>query len=72
MATQKQVKVISHINYESESEVSQLCLALCNLMDCSPPGSSIHGLSRQEYWSGACNLNVSYKPSNPNTQVKLV
>ena len=52
MATQKQVKVISHINYESESEVSQLCLALCNLMDCSPPGSSIHGLSRQEYWSG--------------------
>ena len=21
-------------------------------MDCSPPGSSGHGLSRQEYWSG--------------------
>ena len=21
-------------------------------MDCSPPGSSVHGLSRQEYWSG--------------------
>ena len=51
MATQKQVKVISHINYESESEVCQLCLTLCDLMDCSPPGSSIHGLSRQEYWS---------------------
>ena len=30
------------------------------------------GFSRQEYWNGACNLNVSYKPSNPNTQVKLV
>ena len=22
----------------------QLCLTLCNLMDCSPPGSSIHGI----------------------------
>ena len=21
-------------------------------MDCSPPGSSVHGISRQEYWSG--------------------
>ena len=24
--------------------VSQLCLALCNPMDCSPPGSSVHGI----------------------------
>ena len=25
----------------------------CNLMDCSPPGSSVHrGFSRQEYWGG--------------------
>ena len=23
-----------------------------NSMDCSPPGSSVHGISRQEYWSG--------------------
>jgi len=21
-------------------------------MDCCPPGSSVHGFSRQEYWSG--------------------
>ena len=27
-------------------------LTLCNPMDCSPPGSSVHGFSRQEYWSG--------------------
>ena len=26
-------------------------LTLCNPMDCSPPGSSVHGFSRQEYWS---------------------
>ena len=28
---------------ESESEVVQLCPTLCGPMDCSPPGSSIHG-----------------------------
>ena len=33
--------------------VTQLCPTLCNPMDCSPPGSSVHGgFSRQEYWSG--------------------
>ena len=30
----------------------QLCPTLCGPMDCSPPGSSVHGLSRQERWSG--------------------
>ena len=25
-------------------KVDQLCLTLCNPMDCSPPGSSIHGI----------------------------
>ena len=41
--------------------VTQSCPTLCNAMDCSPPGSSAHGIlqaplpmefSRQEYWSG--------------------
>ena len=26
------------------SSVTQLCLTLCNPMDCSPPGSSVHGI----------------------------
>ena len=30
----------------------QLCPTLCNPMDCSLPGSSVHGISRQEYQSG--------------------
>ena len=36
------------------SEVAQSCPTLCNPVDCSLPGSSIHGMgfSRQEYWSG--------------------
>ena len=29
---------------KSESEVLQLCPTLCNLMDCSLPGSSVHGI----------------------------
>ena len=36
----------------SESEVAQSCLTLSDSMDCSLPGSSVHGFSRQEYWSG--------------------
>ena len=37
---------------KSESEVTQSCLTLRDPMDCSLPSSSIHGISRQEYWSG--------------------
>ena len=29
---------------KSESEVSQSCSTLSNPMDCSPPGSSVHGI----------------------------
>ena len=28
----------------SESEVTQSCPTLCDLLDCSPPGSSVHGI----------------------------
>ena len=37
---------------ESESEFTQSCLILCNTMDYSLPVSSVHGIFRQEYWSG--------------------
>ena len=29
---------------KSESEVAQSCPTLCDPMDCSPPGSSAHGI----------------------------
>ena len=41
--------------------VAQSCPTLCNSMDCSLPGFSVHGIlqfSRQEYWSG-----LPYPPS---------
>ena len=31
--------------------VTQLCPILCDLMDCSPLGFSVHGFFKQEYWS---------------------
>ena len=27
------------------------CVQLCDLMDCSPPGSSVHGIFQAKYWS---------------------
>ena len=32
--------------------VAQLCLTLCDSMDCSPPAPPSMGFSRREYWSG--------------------
>ena len=31
--------------------VTQLCPTLCNPVDHSPPGFSVHGFSWQEHWS---------------------
>ena len=37
---------------KSESEVTQSCLTLSDLMDCSLPGSSVHGIfqARVQEW----------------------
>ena len=32
------------IKVKSESEVAQLCPTLSDPLDCSPPGSSVHGI----------------------------
>ena len=32
--------------------VAQSCLTLCDPMDCSPPGSPVHGILQARYWSG--------------------
>ena len=37
---------------KSKSEVAQSCPTLRNHMDYCPPGSSVHGIFQQEYWSG--------------------
>ena len=52
----------------------QWYLTLCYPMDCSPPGSSVHGILWQEYWSGLpCPPlgdlpNPGIKPRSPALQ----
>ena len=47
--------------------MSQLCPVLCDLKDCSPPGSSAMGFPRQEYWSG---LQCPPPGDFPNVEIK--
>ena len=48
---------------KSESEVAQLCLTLSDPMDCSPPGSSIHGIfqTRVLEWGAIAFPLVTHK-----------
>ena len=43
---------LNHASRRSGSEVAQSCPTPCDPTDSSPPGSSVLGFSRQEYWSG--------------------
>ena len=48
---------------ESESEVAQSCLTLSDPMDCSPPGSSVHGIfqARVLEW-----VAIAFSSGSPN------
>ena len=50
--------------------VTQSCLTLCDPLHCSPPGSSVHGFSRQEYWSGV-PFSSFRGPSRPGDQIPI-
>ena len=41
--------------------VAQLCLKLCDPMDCSPPGSSVHGIHQERIldWDAISNSRKS-------------
>ena len=42
--------------------VAQSCLTLCNPMECSPPGTTVHGISQQDHWSGLPFPSPEYLP----------
>ena len=48
--------------------VPQSCLTLCNPMDCSPPGSSVHGIlqARILEWAAIPFSRGSSRPMNPS------
>ena len=54
------------IKVKSESEVAQSCPTLSNPMDCSPPGSSIHGIfqARVLEWDA-----IAFSAGNPTRQL---
>ena len=50
--------------------VTQSCLTLCDPIECSLPGSSVHGILQEEYWSDPCPSPVDLpkpgiKPGTP-------
>ena len=64
--------------YESESEVTQSCPTLSDLMDCSLPGSSVHGIlqARTLEW-GAIAFSIRekkakyYQPKHASQEVRV-
>ena len=44
--------ILSVLQYYYRGAHAQSHPTLCDPMDCSPPGSSVHGILQQEYWSG--------------------
>ena len=62
--------LIGIICYESESEVTQLCLTLCHPMDCSLPVSSVHGIfqARTLEWVA---ITFSRRSSQPRDWSRL-
>ena len=47
---------------ESESEVTQSCPTLCDSMDCSLPGSSIHGIFQARILEWAAFSKILLQP----------
>ena len=56
--------------YESESEVTQWCLTLCNPVDCSPPGSSVHGILQARTLERVA-ISFSRGSSRPRDQTQV-
>ena len=55
---------LTYIESESESEVAQSCPTLCDPMDCSLPGSSVHGVlqARVLEWVAISFSRGSFQP----------
>ena len=48
--------------------VTQLCLTLCNPMDCSPPGSSAHGIPPHKNTGVGCHSLLQGNLPNPGIE----
>ena len=66
-------KKVTRRESESESEVIQSCPTLCDPMDCSPPGSSVHGIfqARVLEWGAIPFSGAIHQPSSLHTVVYI-
>ena len=55
--------------YRHTSKAAQLCSTLCDPMDCSPPGSSLHGIfqARLLEWAAISFSNISTQSLSINS-----
>ena len=66
------------VKSEVDMLVAQSCPALCDPMDCSPPGSSVHGISQARIleWAAMPSSgdlpNLGIKPGSPALQADSV
>ena len=49
------------------AKLLQSCLTVCDPVDYIPPGSSVHGILQEEYWSGLLYPPAGDLP-NPGTE----
>ena len=54
----------------SESEFTQSCPTLCNPMDCSPPGSSVHGILQARVLEWVA-ISFSRGSSRPRDRIQV-
>ena len=75
---EKQIYGFIYLQGNDNDLVTQLCLTLCNPMDCSPSGSSVHGflqariLERVAMPSSRNLPNPGFKPRSPTSQADFL
>ena len=65
LISRKKIHIISCPGPVCAQSCPTLCL--CDKLDCSPPGPSVHGISQQEHWSG---LPFSSPGHPPNPRIE--
>ena len=67
------LELFSELFMKKESEVAQSCPTLCDPLDCSPPGSSIHGIFQARILEWVA-ISFSRRSSQPRnwTQVSRI
>ena len=61
------IYIYIYIHTHRHTKSLHLWQTLCDPMDCSPPGSSVHGFSRQEYFGVGCHYWIFLtRGSNPH------